>query len=129
MLGEASGRLSQAESLYSRELDVAPDSQPILKRKVAMLKEGGDTLGALGLLRSYLATNQMDWQAWEESAELYLQLQLYQQAAFCLEEVLLHQPTSMGTHLVLADTLCTLGGAANLAAARQHYSGGVLRRE
>lgn len=123
MLGEATGRFSQASSLYGRELEVDAENGIILKRKVAVLKGAGDTLGALGLLRTYLTTNQMDWQAWEEASELYLGLQLYQQAGFCLEEVLLHQPTAIGTHLVLADTLATLGGASNLASARQHYSG------
>lgn len=50
-------------------------------------------------------------------------MQLYHQAAFCLEEVLMHQPVSVGTHLTLADVLCTLGGTANLVSARSHYSG------
>ncbi len=52
------------------------------------------------------------------------QAQLYQQAVFCLEEVLLHQPIALGTYLLLADTLCTLGGTPNLLTARTHYSGG-----
>lgn len=50
--------------------------------------------------------------------------QMYQQAAFCLEELLLHQPAEVARHLLLADTLYTAGGAANWRAARAYYSGG-----
>ena len=49
--------------------------------------------------------------------------QMHQQAAFCLEEVLLHQPAEVGRHLLYADTLYTLGGAANWRTARAYYSG------
>jgi hypothetical protein len=48
---------------------------------------------------------------------------MYQQAAFCLEELLLHQPAEVARHLLLADTLYTAGGAANWRAARAYYSG------
>ena len=51
-------------------------------------------------------------------------MQMYAQAAYCLEEVLLHQPTSLAHHLLLADTLYTLGGAQNWRTARAYYSGG-----
>ena len=50
--------------------------------------------------------------------------QAYQQAAFCLEELLLHQPADAGRHLLYADTLYTLGGAHNWRTARTYYSGG-----
>lgn len=49
--------------------------------------------------------------------------QMYQQAVFCLEELLLHQPADISRHLLLADTLYTLGGAHNWRAARSYYSG------
>ena len=48
---------------------------------------------------------------------------MYPQAAFCLEELLLQQPTSAGYHLLYADTLYTMGGAANWRTARSYYSG------
>lgn len=49
--------------------------------------------------------------------------QMYQQAAFCLEELLLHQPADAARHLLYADTLYTLGGAHNWRTARAYYSG------
>jgi hypothetical protein len=53
-----------------------------------------------------------------------LQVQMHQQAAFCLEELILHQPANVAHHLLLADTLYTLGGAQNWRTARSYYSGG-----
>ncbi|KFM26934.1 ER membrane protein complex subunit 2 [Auxenochlorella protothecoides] len=122
MLGESAGRTSEATQLYAKELELDPQNALILKRSVAMHKGQGNIPAALAALHTYLASNQLDWGAWEEAAELYIQAQLYQQAVFCLEEVLLHQPIALGTHLLLADTLCTLGGTPNLLTARTHYS-------
>ena len=51
---------------------------------------------------------------------------MYQQAAFCLEEVILHQPTNIAAHLLYADTLYTLGGPQNWRTARSYYSGGQV---
>ena len=53
---------------------------------------------------------------------------MYQQAAFCLEELLLHQPSNPAHHLLLADTLYTLGGPQNWRTARSYYSGGCCVR-
>ncbi|RMZ56878.1 hypothetical protein APUTEX25_002967 [Auxenochlorella protothecoides] len=122
MLGESAGRTSEATQLYAKELELDPQNALILKRSVAMHKGQGNIPAALAALHTYLASYQLDWGAWEEAAELYIQAQLYQQAVFCLEEVLLHQPIALGTHLLLADTLCTLGGTPNLLTARTHYS-------
>jgi hypothetical protein len=51
-----------------------------------------------------------------------LQGHMYQQAAFCYEELLLHQPSDVRLHLLYADTLYTLGGGSNLRTARSHYA-------
>ena len=52
--------------------------------------------------------------------------QMYQQAAFCLEELLLHQPGDAGRHLALADCLYTQGGAERWRAALAYYSGACM---
>lgn len=46
----------------------------------------------------------------------FLQASQYQQAAFCLEEALLHDPGRLSLHLTYADTLYTLGGPVRLIA-------------
>lgn len=55
---------------------------------------------------------------------LHLQLQAcqYQQAAFCLEEVLSMGPLAPLTLLKYADVLATLGSPSQLKAARAYYS-------
>ncbi len=40
-----------------------------------MERAKGNTAGAISLLQKYLDTNQMDKDAWEELADLYLQVQ------------------------------------------------------
>ncbi len=42
--------------------------------QVAMERAKGNTVGAIGLLQKYVDTNQMDKDAWEELADLYLQV-------------------------------------------------------
>lgn len=39
-----------------------------------MERAKGNTVGAIGLLQKYVDTNQMDKDAWEELADLYLQV-------------------------------------------------------
>jgi ER membrane protein complex subunit 2 len=51
------------------------------------------------------------------------------QAIFCLEEVLLHQPGNVSVQLLLADTLYSAGGPANLRAARGYYSAAIEATE
>jgi tetratricopeptide (TPR) repeat protein len=110
---------AEARSLYEKELDKDPNNPLMLKRMVGLKRGQGDLAGAAELLKQYLsAQGSQDWQAWEEAADLYLQLQMYQQAAFCIEELLLHAPADaarcachidpcehtvpLHTHLVLA---------------------------
>jgi len=38
--------------------------------------------------------NCMDWEAWLELSELYLSLLDYEKAAFCVEELILHNPNN-----------------------------------
>lgn len=51
----------------------------------------------------------------------HAQAQLYGQAAFCYEELLLHSPQSVPLHIQYADVLYTIGGP-QLRTARQHYA-------
>jgi hypothetical protein len=43
---------------------------------VGLRKGQGDVAGAVELLQQYLATQATDWYAWEEAADLYLQIQV-----------------------------------------------------
>ncbi|CAD1469584.1 unnamed protein product, partial [Heterotrigona itama] len=67
------------------------------KRRVAILKAKGRIPEAIKELTEYLKKFMSDQEAWHELCDLYLQEQEYSKAAFCMEELILHNPHS---HLI-----------------------------
>ncbi|OVA05408.1 Tetratricopeptide repeat-containing domain [Macleaya cordata] len=122
MLLEAKGSWEDAEKAYSNLLEDNPLDQVIHKRRVAMAKAQGNISVAIEWLNNYLETFMADHDAWRELAEIYVSLQMYKQAAFCYEELILCQPTVPLYHLAYADVLYTLGGLENLQAAKKYYA-------
>ncbi|KAL9341702.1 hypothetical protein Peur_065027 [Populus x canadensis] len=122
MLPEAKGSWGEAEKAYSSLLEDNPFDQVVHKRRVALAKAQGNLTGAIDLLNKYLETFMADHDAWRELAEIYISLQMYKQAAFCYEELILSQPTVPLYHLAYADVLYTLGGIENLLTAKKYYS-------
>ncbi|GKB34287.1 ER membrane protein complex subunit 2, partial [Tanacetum coccineum] len=112
MLLEAKGCWAEAEKAYSSLLEENPLDQAsffssytyvISMRRVAMAKARGDILGAIDWLNKYLEIFMADHDAWRELAEIYVSLQMYKQAAFCYEELILSQPMIPLHHLAYAD--------------------------
>ncbi|KAG8487071.1 hypothetical protein CXB51_020755 [Gossypium anomalum] len=122
MLLEAKGSWAEAEKAYSSLLEDNPLDQVIHKRKVAMAKAQGNISGAIESLNKYLEIFMADHDAWRELAEIYVSLQMYKQAAFCYEELILSQPTVPLYHLAYADVLYTLGGLENLQTSKKYYA-------
>ncbi|KAF9670078.1 hypothetical protein SADUNF_Sadunf13G0031100 [Salix dunnii] len=122
MLLEAKGSWGEAEKAYSSLLEDNPFDQVVHKRRIALAKAQGNLSGAIDLLNKYLETFMADHDAWRELAEIYISLQMYKQAAFCYEELILSQPTVPLYHLAYADVLYTLGGIENLLTAKKYYS-------
>ncbi|KAL1558834.1 ER membrane protein complex subunit 2-like [Salvia divinorum] len=122
ILLEAKGRWAEAEKAYSSLLEDNQFDQVIHKRRVAMAKAQGNLSGAIEWLNKYLEIFMADHDAWRELAEIYVSLQMYKQAAFCYEELLLSHPTIPLYHLSYADVLYTLGGVENLHAAKKYYA-------
>ncbi|KAJ6929041.1 hypothetical protein NC652_013033 [Populus alba x Populus x berolinensis] len=141
------GILGRAEKAYSSLLEDNPFDQVVHKRRVALAKAQGNLSGAIEWLNKYLETFMADHDAWRELAEIYVSLQMYKQAAFCYEELILSQPTVPLFHLAYADVsnlfilvisspptvpiyhlafvqecFNTLGGLENLQTARKYYS-------
>ncbi|KAK9830829.1 hypothetical protein WJX74_009133 [Apatococcus lobatus] len=131
MYFEAKGQLDQASEVYSRFQSEFPEHELLEKRKIAMERAKGNTASAISLLQKYLDTNQMDKDAWEELADLYLQGQMYGQAAHCLEELLLHQPANISYLVHYADILYTMGGSSssNFRTALTYYSAAIETSE
>lgn len=122
MLAERSGDRRDAGALYARELEVDPANAQLLKRRVAMSLEAQDGQQAVTLLKNYLTLNSQDWAAWEELADVYILQGALPQAAFCLEEVLLHQPLAAGVLLKLAEALASGQDKAGLRTARSLFA-------
>ncbi|XP_047941592.1 ER membrane protein complex subunit 2-like [Salvia hispanica] len=122
ILLEAKGLWAEAEKAYSSLLEENQFDQVIHKRRVAMAKAQGNLSGAIEWLNKYLEIFMADHDAWRELAEIYVSLQMYKQAAFCYEELLLSHPTIPLYHLSYADVLYTLGGVENLHAAKKYYA-------
>ncbi|PHU09966.1 hypothetical protein BC332_21826 [Capsicum chinense] len=125
MLLEARGLWSEAENAYSSLLEENPFDQIVHKRRVAMAKAQGNTSAAIDWLSKYLDLFMADHEAWRELAEIYVSLQMYKQAVFCYEELILSQPTVPLYHLAYADVLYTLGGLENLQTAKKYYASTV----
>eukprot|EP00268_Persea_americana_P067330 TRINITY_DN9254_c0_g1_i2.p1 TRINITY_DN9254_c0_g1~~TRINITY_DN9254_c0_g1_i2.p1 ORF type:complete len:307 (+),score=56.66 TRINITY_DN9254_c0_g1_i2:257-1177(+) len=122
MLLEAKGSWAEAENAYARLLEDNPLDQAIHKRKVAIAKAQGNISSAIECLNKYLEIFMADHDAWRELAEIYVSLQMYKQAAFCYEELILSQPTVPLYHLAYAEVLYTLGGLENLQMAKKYYA-------
>ena len=89
--------------------------------QIAMHITRGDTAAAIQAATVYLDTFQTDRIVWEQLHRLYLEREMRDQAAFCLEECLLHAPSDAATALKLANLLYQQGGA-KVAAARGYYA-------
>lgn len=63
-----------------------------------------------------------DQEAWHELCNLYLMEGDYSRAAFCMEEVLLHNPFSHLIHQRLGDIRYTMGGQDNIEIAKSYYA-------
>lgn len=125
MLLEARESWDEAEKAYSSLLEENPLDQVIHKRRVAMAKAQGNIPRSIEWLNKYLEIFMADHDGWRELAEIYVSLQMYKQAAFCYEELILAQPTSPLHHLAYADVLYTLGGLDNLQNAKKYYASAV----
>ncbi|ORY06442.1 TPR-like protein [Basidiobolus meristosporus CBS 931.73] len=109
---EAEGKLDEAYNLYSDILTEDPTNIMAVKRQIAIQKARGSTIEAIQSLSKYLDIHFNDIEAWLELCELYLDQFMYQQAAFCLEEVILLQPLNHLFHLKYAEVLFTMDNVA-----------------
>lgn len=62
-----------------------------------------------------------DTEAWQELGELYVAENDFNKAAFCVEELILHNPHNHLLHQRYADIRYTQGGFDNVETARAYY--------
>lgn len=63
-----------------------------------------------------------DQEAWQELCDMYLSEQEYNEAAFCMEELILHNPHNHLMHQRYAEIRYTQGGYGNMEIARTYFA-------
>ncbi|GAB7359411.1 hypothetical protein MBLNU230_g6060t1 [Neophaeotheca triangularis] len=84
----------------------------IRKRRIALLRSMGKTSDAVNGLVTLLDTTPNDAECWAELSDLYLTQGLYEQAIYCLEEVLLIMPNAWNMHARLGEVVYLSAGTA-----------------
>ncbi|KAK3677571.1 Inositol phosphatase SIW14 [Recurvomyces mirabilis] len=95
--------LEEVMKRYDELLKDDPALFSVRKRRAALLKSVGRPVDAIGDLVSLVDASPTDAEAWAELADLYAQQGTYEQAIFCLEEVLLVTPNAWNMHARLAE--------------------------
>ena len=119
LLMEAQNNLEEALQIYDEIIKDHPTDAISYKRKVAIFKSQNLLVESITALNEYLQIYQNDLEAYEELADIYLSLSEYKSALFCIEEMILSNPTNYIFHLKYADILYTIGDFRN---ARKYYS-------
>ncbi|KAI8119674.1 hypothetical protein FF38_01963 [Lucilia cuprina] len=119
---EAMERYSEAIEVLDAIIAKDETNAAPRKRKIAILKAKGRRVDSIKELNEYLKKFMSDQEAWQELCSLYLSEGDYVKAAFCMEEVLLHNPHSHLVHQRLAEIRYTMGGMENIEVARTYYS-------
>ena len=86
-------------------LEADPTNMPIQKRRIALLTSMNRIPEATEKLVDLLQVSPTDAEAWAELADLYLMQNSYDQAIFCLEEVLLIVPNAWNIHARLGEVI------------------------
>lgn len=97
---------------YEEILKEDPTLFAIQKRRAALLRSMGKTSEAVVALTSLLDASPIDAESWSELADVYLTQGLFEQAVFCLEEVLLVTPNAWNIHARLGEVLFLAGNKA-----------------
>jgi len=128
MLWEAKGMHDMALKEYDEILAEDPNNLLATKRQIALCRARGKTAEAASRLVKYLEVVCSDVDAWLQLASIYLGVQQFKRAAFCMEELILINPMSYLFHVRYADIMYTLGsadkggGTEQFRTARKYYA-------
>jgi len=111
---------------YKKLIDSSDEKPSLLKRQIAILSQAEPTgTKAITSLNKYLGVYQNDKDAWIFLKNLHLRQMNYEQAKFCLEELLLIIPNDYLLHLQYAEVLSAMGGEENDLLAMKYYEQSV----
>lgn len=97
--------LEEVLRAYEDILKEDPTLFTLRKRRAALLRSMGRTAEAVAAVKVLLEASPTDAEAWAELADLYLTQGLYEQAIYCLEEVLLVTPNAWNMHARLGEVV------------------------
>uniref|UniRef100_A0A0B6Z999 ER membrane protein complex subunit 2 n=1 Tax=Arion vulgaris TaxID=1028688 RepID=A0A0B6Z999_9EUPU len=125
MLYEARGEYIKAEEEYKSILEKDETNMYARKRQVAIMKAQNKIPEAISKLNEYLKSFMTDYEAWNELCDLYLSQHDYNNAAFCLEELIMSNPHNHLFHQKYAEIRYTQGGNENMDLARSYFAQAV----
>jgi ER membrane protein complex subunit 2 len=126
MLMESEGRFKDAMQVYQQLLKDEDETllQP-RKRIICCLLSSQDSKPqheeAVKQLVEHVETFSGDLEAWEMLADLYEQEKMFEQAAYCVEEILVQRPTHWGYLVKYAGLMFQMQSAESVAVARKYY--------
>ncbi|KAL8768120.1 MAG: hypothetical protein Q9209_005583 [Squamulea sp. 1 TL-2023] len=104
-MAEDNSALLQMLRQYDEILHEDPAITPVRKRRIALLRSLAREADAINALIELLEASPTDIESWAELCELYVSQGLYQQAEFCLEEILLSKPNAWNIQARLGEIL------------------------
>ncbi|EME39497.1 hypothetical protein DOTSEDRAFT_47986 [Dothistroma septosporum NZE10] len=113
---------------YEEILKEDPTAFTIRKRRCALLRSMGKTADAIQALTNLLDASPTDAEAWAELGDLYVEQGLWEQAVFCLEEVLLVMPNAWNVHAKLGEILFLQARARDAGAEQLKILSDSMRR-
>ncbi|KAE9971337.1 hypothetical protein BLS_004473 [Venturia inaequalis] len=102
---ESPAEIMEVLKEYNDKLEEDPTNTQVAKRRIALLRSIGKTAEATQLLVEFLQVSPTDAESWAELADLYFAQNAFEQAIFCLEEVLLILPNAWNIHARLAELI------------------------
>ncbi|KAI6907856.1 hypothetical protein D0869_05530 [Hortaea werneckii] len=97
------GELEEVLRGYDEILKEDPTVFSIRKRRAALLRSMGKVSESVQELVRLLDVSPTDAETWAELADMYVQQGLYEQAVYCLEEVLVVMPNAWNMHARLGE--------------------------
>ncbi|OCL08949.1 hypothetical protein AOQ84DRAFT_221365 [Glonium stellatum] len=90
---------------YESTLKADPTNMPVRKRRVALLRSMSRPADAIAALVELLDVSPTDAESWAELSDLYASQNMYAQAIYSLEEVLLIMPNAWSIHARMGELL------------------------
>lgn len=103
MMMESQGLLTEALREYQSLLKEDHLDTVSMKRLVCIAKARNEKDQAIILLKEYLSVFVSDAEAWLELADLYFSLNMFQNAAFCMEELITISPQNYHYYVKYAE--------------------------